>query len=121
MLCRQLLGFMLCCGFFLSVAEAADELPRIVVAQGMIEKVEKDEITVKPRGADGKFGKTLSLKITGTSHFSAVSLQKRGEKNVLVQKATEAKTLTSKHQISVIYAENGEGDLVVLSAVTREE
>lgn len=120
MLRQQLFGLMMVCGFFASLVQAADDAPKIMVAQGLVEKVEKDVLTIKPRGADGKFGKSIVLKLTGTSHFSTVSSQKRGDKLVLVQKELEAKNLTAKHSISVIYAENAE-DLVVLSAVTRDE
>lgn len=117
---QWVLGLIVSCGFLPCVVQAADETPKVLVAQGIVEKVDKDVLTIKSRAADGKFGKTLVLKLTGTSHFSTVSTQKRGDKLVLVQKQSEAKHLAVKHSISVIYADNTE-DLVVLSAVTHEE
>lgn len=97
---------------------AADETPLVTTGSGTVHKIEKDVITIKHRAADGKFDKDLVLKLTGTSRFSLLSTQKRGEKLVLVQKDIDAKNVAEKQSIAVIYANNGE-EHVLLSAVVQ--
>jgi hypothetical protein len=101
-------------------ALAADESPRVQTVQGTIEKVEKDTLTIKHRPPDGKTDKSTTFKLTGTSRFSTLSTQKRGDKIVLVQKDTEAKNLAAKQSIAVIYASNA-GDHVLLAAVVQAD
>jgi hypothetical protein len=81
---------------------AAD--PVVLTAQGTVEKTDKDSVTVRPRGPDGKFGKNLVLKVTGTTRITTLVPQVRGGKQVLTQNQTEAKELQPKQAISVIYA-----------------
>ncbi len=95
---------------------AQDAAVGMATAQGMIDKVEKESIVVRPRSADGKFEKSLNLKLTGTSKISTLSYQKRAGKNVAVQKDTEARDLTAKQPIAVIYTTGPDG-LVLLAAV----
>jgi hypothetical protein len=102
------------------VAFAADESPRLQTIQGTVEKVEKDTLTIKHRQSDSKTEKSVTFKLTGTSRFSMLSTQKRGDKIVLVQKDTEAKSLAEKQAIAVIYAVNA-GDHVLLAAVVHAE
>ena len=99
---------------------AAEDTPRPLTTLGVIEKVEKELVTIKHRAADGKFDKSLVLKLTGTSRLSVLSTQKRGDKLVLVQKDMEAKNLAEKQQIAVIFANNGD-DHVLLAAVVQAE
>jgi hypothetical protein len=81
--------------------------------------VDKDVLTLKVRGADGKFGKSLALKLTGTSRVTTLSTQNRAGKVVLTQKDTEVKSLEPKQNIAVIYS--GEKDeAVLLSAVVEK-
>ena len=94
-----------------------DQAPRLQVAQGMVDKAEKESLTLKPRGADGKFQKSIVLKITGTSRVTTLSPQTRDGKQVLTQRDTELRDLQPNQAIAVIYAE-GE-DPVLLSAVVE--
>ena len=97
---------------------AQDKEPSLGTASGAVDKADKESITVKPRGADGKFQKTLSLKVTGTSKVTILTPQKRGDKVVLTQREAEAKDLVAGQTVAVIYAEVGK-DQVLLSAVAQ--
>jgi len=44
--------------------------PQLVSAVGSVDKAGKDVLTIRPRGADGKFQKAVTLKVTGTSKVS---------------------------------------------------
>ena len=97
---------------------AADP-PPLSVAEGKLSRVEKDSITFQPRGEKGKFGKAITLKITGTSNFSSVSHQERAGKPVLVQRKIEASDLKGNQLIAVIYSSTPKGDSVLLAAVAQ--
>jgi len=97
----------------------AEPIP-VLTAHGIVEKVEKDSLTLEPRLPDGKFGKAITLKLTGTSDIALVSMQKRGDKLVPVQKKVDAKDLSAKQPIAVIYTGEKEGS-VLLSAVVQSE
>ena len=71
------------------LCRAADADPMPLTAQGTIDKVEKDSLTLRPRGPDGKFGKALVLKVTGTSKITTLAPQTRAGKVVLTQKDTD--------------------------------
>jgi len=105
---------------FLLVAIAlADDAPLdITTANGMVEKVDKDSVTVLPRGAGGKFTKKVVLKLTGTSKFTMVNMEKRGAKMVPVQRDVGPKDLESKQHITVIFTSGD--DPVLLSAVVQK-
>src|SRR5262245_2960058 len=96
---------------------AEDQAPRLQVAQGMVDKAEKESITLKPRGADGKFQKSIVLKLTGTSRITTLAPQMREGKQVLTQRDTELKDLQPNQAIAVIYADTEEP--VLLSAVVE--
>jgi hypothetical protein len=99
---------------------AAQEPPALQTARGVVVKVDKDALTVKPRDAAGKFLPDLRLKLTGTSRVTTLSPQARGGKTVLAQKDTDAGSLQPKQTVAVIYATAG-GDAVLLSAVAQSE
>jgi hypothetical protein len=99
-------------------AQAADEGPKVSVASGDVVSIDKDALVLKPRGADGKFSKEITLKLTGTSTFSQLSSQTRGGKTVLVQKMATAKDVAAKEHITLIYA-TSDKDLVLLVAVIQ--
>jgi hypothetical protein len=105
------------CAFLLlaGVCLAAD--PTLMTAQGTVDKVEKDSLTVRPRGPDGKFGKSLVLQLTGTTKITTLIPQSRAGKTVMTQKDTDAKDLQPKQAIAVIYAEGTPP--VLLSAVVQ--
>lgn len=101
----------------LTAGVVAAELP-LESAQGTVAKVEKEALTLKTRTADGKFGKNLTLKLTGTSKISTVTEQKRAGKQVVVQKDTDAKDLQPGQPVTVIYTTVKDG-AVLLSAVVQ--
>lgn len=98
--------------------KGGDEVP-LSVAQGVVDKADKESLTVKPRSADGKFQKTLVLKLTGTSKVSVLSPQKRGDKVVLTQRDADPKELAAGQAVAVIYADGGKDGPVLLSAVVQ--
>ena len=103
----------------LTALAAQDKEPALTAATGVVEKADKDALTVKPRGPDGRFQKTVTLKVTGTSKVFLLAPQKRGEKTVLTQREAEAKDLTPGQAAAVIYAEVGKDGPVLLSAVAQ--
>jgi hypothetical protein len=90
----------------------------LATAQGEVDRVEKDSLTVRPRTAEGRFAKSLTLRLTGTSKISSVAEQKRAGKTVLVQKDVEPKTLQPGQRLALIYAPDKDGG-VLLSAVVQ--
>jgi hypothetical protein len=86
-----------------AAARAADDTPPLLLAQGVIDKVDKDTLTVRTRDADGKFGKTLALKVTGTTKVTTLQFQMRAGKPVPVQKDTDLKDLEAKQTIALVY------------------
>lgn len=99
-------------------AYAADPIP-LTVAHGKVEKADKESLTFQPRDEAGKFGKAVTLKITGTSKVTLLAPQVRDKKVVLTQKDVEAKDLTAGEMIAVIYATPKGQDAVLLSAVVE--
>jgi hypothetical protein len=90
----------------------------LAAARGTVAKVEKDSLTIKPRGADGRFEKELTLLVTGTSRVTQLSLQNRSGKIVAVQQDAQLKNLNPGDAVAVIYAESPDG-LILLSAVVQ--
>ena len=103
---------------FVVQAAAADDPPSLQTALGVVEKVEKDSLTIKPGDEKGKFGKALTLKVTGTSQVSTLSTQTRDSKEVLVQRSGEVKDLQTNQPVAIIYA-NAKAGAVLLSAVVQ--
>jgi len=93
--------------------------PTLLTATGVVEKADKDTLTVKPRGADGKFQKAVSMKVTGTSKVTILAPQKRADKVVMTQRDIEVKDLVTGQTIAVIYAEVGKDGAVLLSGVAH--
>jgi hypothetical protein len=104
-------------GLLLTAGLSAAELP-LETAQGTVVKVEKDTLTMKTRTPDGKFGKNLTLKLTGTSKVTTVTGQMRSGKLVVVQKESSAKELEAGQLIVVIYTTT-QDTAVLLSAVAQ--
>jgi hypothetical protein len=116
---RTRLCLALVAGLLLAAAgRAADNPLPLVTAQGLVEKVDKDSLTIRPRGPDGKFEKSVALKVTGTSKITTLSLQKRGSQTVLLQRDTDAKDVQPKQAVAVIYADSPDGP-VLLAAVVQ--
>jgi hypothetical protein len=113
---RWRLCVALLAGLFLGGMSLAQDGPSLATAQGNIDKVDKESLTVRPRGPDGKFEKSLVLKLTGTSKITTLSYRKQGTKMVAVQKDTEVKELMPKQTVALIYTSGPDG-AVLLSAV----
>jgi hypothetical protein len=94
----------------------ADPAPGLLTAHGTVEKVDKETLTIKPRGADGKFGKSLVLHLTGTSKVTTLIPEKRGGKEVMTQKEAEAKDLKPDQVIAVIFTA-GEAPVLLTAVV----
>ncbi len=91
----------------------------LLTAHGTVEKADKDALTVKPRSADGKFQKAVTLKVTGTSKVTVLALQVREGKVVLTQREVAAQDLVPGKAVAVIYADTGKDGVVLLSAVAQ--
>jgi hypothetical protein len=105
------LAFLILAG----AAFAADP-PNLVTMEGNVEKIGKESLTIQPRQTGGKFGKAITLKLTGTSKLTTLTTQDRSGKAVLVQRDTDIKDLQKNQNIAVIYASAKDGN-VLLSAV----
>lgn len=90
--------------------------PSLATAHGAVVKVNADVLLVRPRGADGKFEKTLTLKIRGTTKVTILTFQERAGQTVAVQREAEVKDLKPEQVLSVIYTNVGDA-YVLLSAV----
>jgi hypothetical protein len=85
---------------------ASGRLPAVEplsVAQGTVDKVEKEALTVRTREPDGKFGKKLVLKVTGTSRLTTLRVRMQAGKAVPTQTNTELKDVEPKQVISLVY------------------
>lgn len=91
----------------------------LLTTSGAVEKADKDAVTVKPRGADGKFQKALTLKVTGTSKVAVLAPQKRADKVVMTQREAAAQELVPGQAVAVIYTEVGKDGAVLLTAVAH--
>jgi hypothetical protein len=108
---RPLLVLAVC----LTATFAYAESPALSTATGTVEKVEKETLAVH---TGEKPGKTLRLKITGTSRFSMLSPQVRDGKTVLTQRTVEASDLAAGQSIAVIYT-LADKETVLLHAVIK--
>ena len=81
-LCAAVLG----CLFLVTAARA--EPPALMTASGLVEKADKDSLTIRSRGPDGRFGKSMTLKVSGTSRVTILTEQKRGGKLTVVRGQT---------------------------------
>ena len=61
---QALLGLALCTGMI----RAGDDTPALLTAQGVIDKVEKDTLTLRPRGTDGGVRAPLTANATSIPH-----------------------------------------------------
>src|SRR4051794_10164442 len=100
--------------FLLVVRPAPAADPVLVTAQGTLDKVGKESIAVRPRGDDGRFGKSVVLRLTGTSKITTLTPQTRAGRLVITQRDTDAKDLQPKQFVAVIYA-TGAGEPVLLA------
>jgi len=101
-----------------SMVVAADPVP-LATAEGKVTKADKETLSFQPRDSSGKFGKGVTLKITGTSKITTLTTRTMDKKLVMVQKDADAKELTPGQHIAVIYAEPKGQEPVLLSAVVQ--
>jgi hypothetical protein len=104
--------------YLVTIAWAAEPIP-LVVAHGKVEKVEKDSLTFQPRDESGKFGKAITLQVTGTSKVTTLGSQLRDKKLVLTQKEGEVKDLNAGQVIALIYATPKGQEPLLLSAIVE--
>jgi len=94
----------------------------VATAHGKVTKADNDSVTLQPRDGSGKFGKAITLKLTGTSRVTILAPQKKSDKKlVMAQKEASPKDLAAGQTIAVIYASPAGQDQVVLSAVIQAE
>jgi hypothetical protein len=111
-----------CLLFCLAGAAAAADAPPLLTAQGAVEKAGKDTLTVQPRGSGGKFGKSVTLKLTGTSKlFLLATRAGTGGKVVITQREADLKDLKPKQAIAVIYTSGKEGEVLLVGVVQPSE
>jgi hypothetical protein len=87
----------------LGARPAAAQVVPLETAQGVVEKASKTTLVIQPRGAGGKFEKSLELKLVGTSKLTILVPQKKGGKVVLARRDIAARDLKPKQSIAVIY------------------
>lgn len=90
--------------------------PNVATASGAVVKANAEVLILRPRGADGKFEKALTLKIRGTTKVTVLTFQERAGQTVAVQREAEVKDLHPDQLLSVIYTNVGDA-YVLLSAV----
>jgi len=110
---------LLLAAFVLGGAAVAQEAVDLATVSGTVKKVEKDSLGIQTRGPDGKFGKELNVKVTGTTKITILSQEKRGGKVVPVQRDFDAKGLEPGQHIVLIHT--GGTDPVLLSAVIQKK
>jgi hypothetical protein len=102
----------------LAAGTFAADPPPLLTAQGAVEKASADTLAVKPRGPDGRFGKTMVLKITGTTKVTTLLPQMRKGALVITQKDTDAKDLQPQQAIAFVYTQIKDSP-VLLAAVVQ--
>src|SRR5205809_496596 len=113
---RTAAAFLFCLALAL-VASA--QAPDVTTAHGKALKSDKESLTFQPRAESGKFGKSVTLHVTGTTRITTLSTQMRDKKTIMVQKDTKAEDVPAGASISVIYATAGGQEPVLLSAVVQ--
>ena len=113
-LCLVLTGFA---GLALLTAPAAAQEPTLTTAQGVVLKASRDTLAVRPRGADGRFEKELTLRLTGTTKVTSLTVQMRGGKPVPVQQDADAKDLKAQQAIAMIYTQGPAGPVLLAAVV----
>ena len=101
------------------VAWAADPPAlKVDTADGMVAKVGKETLEIRTRGSDGRFGKAVTFKVTGTTKLTTVTAAERAGKAVATQRDTTLKDLQPNQPIAIIYTKVGESP-VLLAGVAQ--
>ncbi len=90
----------------------------LATASGVVKKATANVLLVVPRGPDGRFAKTLALKLSGTSKITTLTRQTRGGRAVLVQQDTAPRMLQPNQPIAVIYTVV-QDEAILLTAVVQ--
>jgi hypothetical protein len=94
-----------------------DPGPSLATAHGTVSGSDKDSITVKPRAANGQFGKELVLKVTGTTRVTQLGFQTQAGKTVARQTDVDVKDLKPQQSIAVIYTQIDSGPVLLSATV----
>jgi hypothetical protein len=105
--------------FVLGACADAAEVPLHTVS-GLVDKADKESITIRPRGASGRFEKDMVLRLVGTSKVTLLVPQMKGGKVVYTRREVAAKDLEAKQPIVAIYAKAKGGGFVLLTAVVQK-
>ena len=101
------------------VAWAADPPAlKVDTADGMVAKVGKDTLEIRTRGPDGRFGKAVTFKVTGTTKLTTVTAAERAGKAVATQRDADLRDLKPNQPIAIIYTKVGESP-VLLAGVAQ--
>jgi hypothetical protein len=101
------------------VAWAADAPAlKVETADGMVAKVGKETLEIRTRGSDGRFGKAVTFKVTGTTKLTTVTAAERAGKAVATQRDADLKDLKPNQPIAIIYTKVGESP-VLLAGVAQ--
>ncbi len=100
------------------IAPAADP-PALTVstAQGTVEKIDKDSLSVQPRRPDGKFDKVVVVKLTGTSKIALLSTRETAGKTVAVQRDIEARDLRTGQKATLVYTTIKDENILLTAVV----
>jgi len=111
---RNLMALIVC--LFLATRVHAEPLP-LLTAHGTVDKASRESLVLRPRDPEGRFGKSMTLKLTGTSKITTLTSQVRAGKLVMVQRDTEAADLQPKQLIAVIYTTGKDGSILLTAVV----
>ena len=101
------------------VAWAADPPAlKVETAHGTVDKVGKDALMIRTRGPDGRFGKAVSFKVTGTTKLTTVTAAERAGKAVATQRDADLRDLKPNQPIAIIYTKVGDNP-VLLAGVAQ--
>jgi hypothetical protein len=97
-------------------ASAAD-IP-VITANAVVEKASRDSVTVLPRRADGRFDKSLVMRVSGTTTITIVGTRMQGRKLIFTQRGAKVQDLEKNQKVSIIYVRGKESNLL-LAAVAQ--
>ncbi len=96
---------------------SVDAAPNLATAHGTVTSADKDSLTIKPRAANGQFGKELILKVTGTSRATQLGYQTQAGKTVARQADVDVKDIKPQQSIAVIYTQLDSGPVLLSATV----
>ena len=119
MKCRRVALAALVLAAAVGVAWAADgPALKVETADGTVSKVGKETLAIRTRGPDGRFGKAVTFKVTGTTKLTTVTAVERAGKAVAAQRDTDLKDLQPNQPIAIIYTKVGDSP-VLLAGVAQ--